>query len=524
MFSYFSSSNTDDAIDINNSHETGVTEAGTHAVGSSNSPDNESSHIKPLSPKKPGVNEAAVVGDDSSAIRSHLPATATSWKQAHDLYCTQHRTLKASIQEILSETCEENQEIPWRLPRRSDMYVLVGTKEVANYLLTKRGEKSIVATTTPLKPSPSSWLMSPLKMVSAVASVLKNPDDEVDEWIQDDDDAFIDDDDYNGGSSSSSSSASLELNTPIINSHLTELAIHSLENEIACLPPDEASVMALSEWDDWAGLSLAKNNTNHVSFSVHDKNFLLHVLVDLKMAKIIRRESHNSLDVVILSSRAFKTDDNEAIPENLRVTLALWDIKKAEEKIEQKLQELSEQAAEYTKNALKYKQRNQMNLAKTQLAKRRLIQKRMDSDSMIQIKLLQTKNAIESAQSNRSTIDLMADSAKLLRQLREETSLEDVDEAMDDLQDEIDGLEDINNTLASLGRNVENMGTEDELLEELQRLVIEDDDAVPAPVADVPTFKTPEQKTIPEKNENKKVSEEVELDSSRKTQIEPEYA
>mmetsp|Transcript_11373 Transcript_11373/g.27243 ORF Transcript_11373/g.27243 Transcript_11373/m.27243 type:complete len:286 (-) Transcript_11373:790-1647(-) len=282
-------------------------------------------------------------------------------------------------------------------------------------------------------------------------------------------------------------------------------------------------VMGLSEWDDWAGLSLAKNNATNVSFSIHDKKFLLHVLVHLKIARIIHRANHNSLDVVVLSSKPLTNFDDKAIPENLRIPVTLWDIKNAENKIEQKLQELSAQATECTKTALKLKKRNQINLAKTQLSKRKLIQKRIDSDSMIQMKLLQTKNAIESAQTNRLTIDLIADSAKLLRHLREQTTIDEVDGAMDDLQDEIDSLKDMNSTLTSLGSNVNDMGTEDDLLEELERLMI-DDNAKLAPVADIPLSKTSAQDTILLKNDNITVSREKQTVSNSCLEKDPEYA
>jgi CO dehydrogenase/acetyl-CoA synthase epsilon subunit len=515
MFSYFSSSDVDGVIDSAKSNE-GVTAAGTLVTEQSN-----------ISNDECGLKEIPAVGNVSSTHFKSAPAAATSWNQAHDLYCTKHGTLKATIQQVLSETCEENQEIPWELPRRSNVNVLVEAKEVADFLQTKR-EKSTVAT-TPQKSSASSWLMSPLKIVSAVASIMRDPDDEIDEWIQEGDDAFIDEDDNYSAepSSSSSSSTALELNTPIINLDMTESAIQCLENEIGHLPPDMPHVLGLSEWNYWAHSSLAKDNTNNnFHFSVHDKDFLLQVLVDLNRARIIQRENcePKGLDVVVLSSKTLTTGNDDRIPDNFHIPIYLWDIQKAEEKIEQKLQEWSEQAAECTKKALQYKKRNQIKIAATQLTKRNLIQKRIDSDSRLQMQLLQIKNAIESAQSNRSMIDLMADSTKLLRQLREQTPLEEIDETIDDLQSEIDGLQDINDTISSIGKNVTNMGTDEELLEELQNLSINENVPVTSTTADTSTFTTRKKDVKVSKIEKIVVSEEIQSDSFFTAQKEPELA
>jgi len=252
---------------------------------------------------------------------------------------------------------------------------------------------------------------------------------------------------------------------------MTVSAIQCLQNEIIHLPPDAPLVMGLSEWNAWARSSFSKhNNTSNLSFSIHDNNFLLQVLADLNVAKIIHREP-KGLDVVVLSSKSTTSDNDELLSEASRIAISLWDIERAEEKIEQKLQEWSEQASECTKKALMYKKRDQTKIAMTQLAKRKLIEKRIDSDSRLQLQLLQTKNAIESAQSNRSMVDLMADSTKLLRQLRENTPLEEIDETLDDLQSELDGLQEVDDTLSSLSNN---MGTDDELLAELQNLSITD--------------------------------------------------
>ena len=90
-------------------------------------------------------------------------------------------------------------------------------------------------------------------------------------------------------------------------------------------------------------------------------------------------------------------------------------------------------------------------------------------------------------------IDLMADSTKILRQLREQTPLEEIDDTIDDLQSELDGLQDINDCIGSIGNNISSSHTDEELLAELQSLSIEDQNvptATPAVSATV-TAPTP---------------------------------
>jgi len=476
MFSYFSSSDKENTIDNAKPNE-GVVTAETFVTEHSNISDDGS-----FSPPENSDDskETAVTKDSSLANFTPAPPIFRSWNEAHDMYCKKHGTIKATIQQVLSETCkEENQEIPWELPKRNNPNVLVEVRDIADYVRSKRG-KHVDGITSPRKPSISTMLMSPLKMmsplkiVSAVASIVRDPDDEIEEWVQDGDDAFIDDNDAN---TAGPSSFSLNLNTSIFNPGMVEFAIQCLENEMDQLPPNTPYIMGLSEWNSWARSYLAESNVNNcLDLSNDDTDILLQVLVDLKRARIIRRENLDSMrtDVIVLSSGAMTTGDGDQIPENIRIAISLWDIKIAEEKIEKKLQEWSEQAAECTKNALKFKKRNQIKMATTQLAKRNLIQKRIDSDSRLQIQLLQTKDAIESAQSNRSILDLMADSTKLLRQLREETPLEEVDDVIDDLQSEIDDLQDITETISTIGKTVTDVGTDEELLAELQNLSLND--------------------------------------------------
>jgi len=514
MFSYFSSSAADDETEKPTAID-GVAAIGTAVTENSNISEDESGYNNPI---------AAMNNGYQSRIPSK-PVVGISWRQSHDIYCSKHGTLKASMHEILSEICGENQEIPWALPRESDANVLVESKQVVEILQTKRVKKSTTSTTsTPMKSTISSLLMSPIKVVSAVASMMRDPDDDIDEWIQDGDDAFIDDE----GNVGNSSSSAFGLHTPLINLNTTEAAIECLERKIDQIPPETPLVMGLSEWSSWAQSAFSNSIAgNQFNFSIHDNDFLLQVLVDLNRAKIVRRENSKpkGIDVVVLTFKTIKDEKDGSLPENLRIAVSLWDIQRAEEMIEQKLQEWSEQAAECTRKALMYKKRNQPKLATTQIAKRRMIQQRIDSDSRLQLQLLQTKNAIESAQSNRSMVDLMADSANMLRQLREATPLDEVDETVDGLQAELDGLQDINDTIASVGNNVTNACTDDELLAELENLSINDSNPHTS-ASDSSTGTTPAKKTDPPKiaTTPPKPSQEIKSDVAHTPKRVPELA
>jgi len=281
--------------------------------------------------------------------------------------------------------------------------------------------------------------------------------------------------------------------------------------------------LGVQEWNTWAKSTISEQNVNNkYIFGDNDNNILLQVLIDMNKATMIQRQNQKprGTDVVILSSKSIAPDGSDCIPENFRIPLSLWDIQNAEEKIEQKLKEWSEQAALCTQNALQYKKLNQITMAKTQLAKRRVIQQRIDSDSRLQIQLLQTKNAIESAHSNRSVVDLMSGSAKLLRQLRAETPLEEIDETMDDLQCEIDDLQEINDTISSLGNNNANAGTDDELLKELESLTMNENTTVTPSIMTSALTETQDDSSQPI-HDAEEPQEQFETDSSCNAEKEP---
>lgn len=462
MFSYFSSSKVEDE-----ELDDGVKAVRTSATEQSNISDDE-------------CNAPISRASDSSVVTPKVP---TTWKQAHDAYCSKHGTLSASIHQILGDTLGKNREVPWALPRKGDADVVVEAEKVAEILQSRKMKSTATsAVGTPAKSSSSmvaSVLMSPVKLVSAVASIMRDPDDDYEEWVQEGDDAFTDDDE--------GTYQAFDLNAPIINLNRTEAAIECLERTIDQIPAETPLVMALHEWTSWTRALFSKSNSSfEFQLLGKDRDLLLQILVDLKRARIIRRET----SVIVLTPKTVKDEKDGSLPESLRIALALWDIQKAEEQIEKRLQNWSEQAAECTTKALMYKKQNQVKIAMIQVKKRKMIQQRIDADSRLQLQLLQTRNAIESAQSNRSIIDLMADSTKILRLLREEMPLEQIDDTIDDLQSELDGLQDINDAVGAIGSNISNSHTDDELLAELESLSINDHKLPLAPVT-APGLKAP---------------------------------
>ena len=444
-------------------------------------------------------------GDDEVVAAVAAAATTpTSWTEAHDIYCTKHGTLRATTQQVINETCKDGMDIPWELPNKKTG-VLTEANEVVDFLRSKRGRMSTTTTTTttnttPTKrsyiPSIAQTILSPLRVINyAGSSILgylaanddDDHDDDVDEWKQEGDDAFADDGVSKEDNPSSSSSA-LGLSTPIVNFALIESTIQYLENEICRLSADTSHiVLGLSEWNSWMSkldIGMFQNrNSRKNNSSFEDNDFLLQVLVGLNKARIFRRPKQNGLDVIVLSSTnitittntnksSSRQDDNDLIPENLGVHICLWDIQKAMERNEEKLQEWSEQISAYNVKALQYKKRNQIKMAMNQVTRRRIIEKQIESTSNIQLTLEQTKTAIESASTNQSMVELMADSTKVLKKIREETPIEDVDQVVDDLQSELDEVQVVNDSLVSLGVNG-SMYDEDELWKELEGLSLD---------------------------------------------------
>jgi hypothetical protein len=465
--------------------------------------DNDNNSTTRYEEVKEEVMSTISTGDDE-VVAACTTKTTTSWTEAHGVYCTKYRTLRATTQQVINETCKDGMDIPWELPNKKNG-VLTEANEVVEFLRSKRGRMSTAATTTttttPTKrsyiPSIAQTILSPLRVINyAGSSILgylaanddDDYDDDVDEWKQEGDDAFTDDDVSNKENTSSSSPA-LGLNTPIVNFVLIESVIQCSENEICRLSADTSShiVLGLSEWNSWISkldIGMFQNmNSRKNNFSFEDNDFLLQALVGLNKARIFRRPKQNGLDVIVLSSTNIITttdtnksssrhDNDECIPENLRVHICLWDIQKAIERNEEKLQEWSEQINAYNVKALQYKKRNQIKLAINQVTRRKVIEKQIESTFNIKLTLEQTKTAIESASTNQSMIELMADSTKVLKKIREETPIEDVDQVVDDLQSELDEVQVVNDSLVSLGVNG-SMYDEDELWKELEGLSLD---------------------------------------------------
>lgn len=425
-----------------------------------------------------------------------LPSTntTTSWTEAHDKYCTKHETLKATTGQVTKEIYGD---ITWAFPSKNMTGVLTEVNEIVDSLRSKRGVSANStlnnATTTPTKrtyiSSTTQIMMSPLRFAgSSIMRYLANDDDpdDGDGWTQDSDDAFRDDNE--------SSSSDLGLNIAIFNFALIESAIKCLEIEISCLSSDTSHfVLGLSEWTSWVNSAITKHDTgifqdmnrNNNNLSLEDNDLLLQVLVLLNKARSFRRQKQNGLDVIVLSSTAMTTttttDTNklltlhdDCIPENMHIQICLWDIQKAIERNEEKLKEWSEQVITYNTKALHYKKKNLIKLAMNQVQRRKVIEQQVESTSSIQLNLVQTKTAIESAETNQSMVKLMTDSTQVLKQIREKNPIEDIDEVIDDYRSELEEAQIVDESLASLGGNFSALD-EDELLEELKGLSLNDD-------------------------------------------------
>jgi len=456
-----------------------------YSMFSSSSSSSSSSSVDDIDGEKSRYGEikkevlSTIENDEVLIAAATLPSTntTTSWTEAHNTYCTKHETLKATIGQIIKEI---DGDIIWAFPSKNMDGVLTEVNEIVDSLRSKRGVSATTtidnATTTPTKRT-YQIMMSPFRYAGNSLKRYLDNDDDADDgngWKQDSDDAFRDDNE--------SSSSDLGLNIAIFNFALIKSAIQCLEIEICRLSSNTSHfVLGLSEWTSWVNSAITKHDTgifqdmnrNNHNLSLEDNNLLFQVLVGLNKARTFRRQKENGLDVIVLSSTAMTTTTTTEIPENVRIQICLWDIQKAIKRNEENLNKWSEQVIACNIKALHYKKMKLTKLAMNQVQTRKLIEQQVESASNIQLNLVQTKTAIESAETNQSMVKIMADSTQVLKQIREENPIEDIDEVIDDYRLELEEAQNVDDSLASLGGNFSAID-EDELLEELKGLSFND--------------------------------------------------
>jgi hypothetical protein len=413
--------------------------------------------------------EPGELNDENVNISPDEVNVPKNWNDAHDAYCRAHHILRASTQQVLHDLCEEDQEIPWELPTRGT--VVTDAEQLWTMTQHAHSTTSTTSTTTSATPTTSSSVFSLTKrLASGILSALYTEEHELSDWQQPDDDAFADPGTTTGSGTSTATATTttflgLDLNHPIIHVALTTQCLNVIQTQTQT-SEDQASdprIIAESEWHQWC--SQIEDDVLG-QLSVTDTDWLLQLLVSNHQAKILRRE--NLTNLIVLS----KKDEKD-----LQVLVALWDLRLAKHRLEEQLHKWADQVNECNQKALLFKRQQQTSLALAQLAKRKMIQERIDTSTQTLINLEQTQTAIETAHSNKATVELLSQSSIILGGLTQQTSLEQIEQVRGDLQSELYHHTELQTALAGGEANMDD--DDEELWKELQDLSIKEEPSAP---------------------------------------------
>jgi charged multivesicular body protein 4A/B len=470
MFSFFSRATSNSKID--------------NAVDASD----DGSSPRQSMPTQPSMSASPVPSEPTSYKDNGQP-TVKSFSDCHDAYCNKYGVTRATFLQVLrNEANIKDDFAPWPLPPRST--VMVSAKEVADALRNGDEESTAQATDTIASTGSSAALLimtavtSPLKWTSrAVSSMLRDRDDEGEKWEQEDDEAVCDDSSEtafeDGGVGKGYNSA-----TPIVNFVLVQLAIQQLQLEIdghasQSFEGDTPIILGTSEWNLWATKVLSKVETaNKIALNTipaTEKHFLLQVLEELKVAKTIqRKEKTGAADLIVLYPSSMiptKQEKPGEVPEQLQVLIALWDLQASEKVIERQIKDWSEKADKCAEEAVKQSRANKKSVALHFLRKKKRLENEISTATQKLEKIEHAKSAIENSQSNKMVMGVLADSTTLLKNLRKEHCIEDVDDVMLDFQQELEDQKELNEAMAAsndiaMGGSI----SDEDLLRELEGL------------------------------------------------------
>jgi hypothetical protein len=234
------------------------------------------------------------------------------------------------------------------------------------------------------------------------------------------------------------------------------------DEPVVCVPLVQECVEDLVPRTTDTLLALHRYGTGDFSFAkwmarpyhTHDLNLVAHVLVEAGHAVFVK-------DYIVFGNN---TTDNQR-----QVAVALVQLQQALLDTERQLLEWTERADDCTIRASHWKKQNNVKGALHELQKRKLLETKMDHARACLLNLQQAHDTLETAHLQHSQVlqPLMA-TASALKALRQEYSVEDVDELYDDLKDEYQHLNDTN--VENDFENNSAFNDEDELLEELERL------------------------------------------------------
>jgi hypothetical protein len=297
-----------------------------------------------------------------------------------------------------------------------------------------------------------------------VNKIFQDDLDDPSEWEQDGDDMI-----------SSQETQKVDIDLPIIQTQLMNLSLTTLQQKLQTQDSSSSCIIvAKSQWKTWTAQPQPQPQHLLNKLSRDDLDFLLDALILRKHAKIVQRPNH---DLILLYSQP--QSDNHDISKQEQVEMALWDLQRAQDSLQQQVDDWIQTQKDCQQQALQYKRQDQTSLALFQLSKSKLISKQIDSATAALLKLQQAQSSIQESQTNQSLMELLQSSTQLLQTLTKQTSLQEIDQVKLDWQDQQQNSNEVHRALTTTSNTTttteEEEGEEEELLMELQKLTFQDD-------------------------------------------------
>ena len=310
----------------------------------------------------------------TASISGGPSGTATTWDAAHDEYCRTNHTLSATLQQITSKY-PEGEEVPFSFPKKKTW--LTTTKQAASLL--EHGEID-PADTPRASPSTASSIFGYVRGFLGYGGGGLDDDD-----AGENGDADSDNDDDDGLWSDKDYKTRIYNNNIVRNCArvLTECAASSVidrggldiihDDNISSIK--DMAIIPLNEWDTWVSSQIRRQTTSSststtrknewndfvANLSSKDKQFLLHVVVEMNYAKIV-----NGVDRLVSSSSSSSSNqstgskgnevivfcgtgrlDGEFQEKKIKNYVALWEIGTTLQRLERSIKECEKKRDHY---------------------------------------------------------------------------------------------------------------------------------------------------------------------------------
>ena len=389
-------------------------------------------------------------------------SSSSSWNEAHSQYCRKHNVLRASVENVVKDVSNQGEyELPWEVPS----LVSVATK-IEDLGFDSKQEQKQGTKEEESESLSSRWQ----RLASSLVSMFFQDELELsNEWQQSNDDAL-----QEGESSSSLSSSSLNWKVPIIHVEYTKSCIQAVQRDIQTNANHSFFLLKRSEWRRWCSERESPDN-NAILFSKlssEDLDWILHILIEKKQAKLIQRENLDDLIVMSTTSSLNSDNNEEEETKQLEIAVALHDLRTVSTTLEEQVKEWEKFVYNCRQRAKNYKERKQTSLALLEMKKSKLFQDRIDQSTHALLNLEQTHATIEMTQSNQVILELLSKSSQTLRGLTQQIPLDRIEEIKEDLQIETDRANEVQESLTT--SDTITISEEEALLKELESLTIDE--------------------------------------------------